>query len=366
MLSIFSKFPLSGLGRHLSRLVGFTRVELTEGSMALLKLLRGERVYKPPFWEPWFDMWGFFRKRYGDPGDVKNHIKMAKDLGMAALCIGYVDYLGGLRRYEATRSGAVRYAGGCLTSLEQLRGLKPPDWGELVERWRARREAIRRAGLLTWVVLPWCFHAVATAMGHANFFVKLYRDYEFVDGALEWVEEMNREAINTLVREVKPDLVLFDGDCAYKSGLMVSPELLRKLVFDRTRETVSYLRRMGVPYAFHSDGRLYDLIPMLVELGFSMVHGCEKAANDLGYLVERFGDNIVLAGNMDVAFLAMATPEEVRRETVRTLTIGSSKGKFVASCNTSPQDYIPEENYLAFVEAIRGFKPPEHASEAGR
>jgi len=333
------------------------KVRLSEGSRALLRLLRGERVYKPPFWEPWFDMWDFFRRRYGDPNDVENHIRMAKDLGMSALSLGYVSYFGGLRRYEVTKSGVRRYAGGYLTSVEQLRKLKTPDWGELIEEWRAKREAINRAGLLTWIVLPWCFHAVATAMGHVNFFIRLYKDFEFVDSAFEWVEERNREAINTLVKEVRPDFVLFDGDCAYKTGLMVNPKLFHKLVFDRTRETVSYLRRLGIPYAFHSDGRLYDLIPMLIELGFSMVHGCEKAANDLSYLVNRFGDDIVLAGNMDVVFLAKATPEEIRRETERMLMIGSSKGKFVAACNTSPQDYIPEENYLAFAETIRSFKP---------
>jgi len=43
-----------------------------------------------------------------------------------------------------------------------------------------------------------------------------------------------------------------------------------------------------------------------------MVHGCEKNANDLEYLVNRFGDEIVLSGNIDVVFLSTASPEEIR------------------------------------------------------
>ena len=82
-----------------------------------------------------------------------------------------------------------------------------------------------------------------------------------------------------------------------------------------------------------------------------------KNANDLKYLVDRFGDDIVLSGNMDVVFLTKATPEEIRRETEEMLKVGSAKGKFVAACNTSPQDYIPEENYLAMVETIKNFNP---------
>ena len=137
---------------------------------------------------------------------------------------------------------------------------------------------------------------------------------------------------------------------------MVNPKIFRRLVFDRTRETVSRLKRLGIPYVFHTDGKLDDVIPLLIELGFSAVHGCEKAANDLKRLVDVFGDDIVLAGNMDVVFLSRATPEEVKRETEEMLKVGSSKGKFIAACNTSPLDYIPEENYLAMVKATKSFQ----------
>jgi len=93
----------------------------------------------------------------------------------------------------------------------------------------------------------------------------------------------------------------------------------------------------------------------LIELGFSAVHGCEKQANDLNYLVEKFGDDIALVGNMDVVFLSKATPEQVRKETKEMLRIGSRKKKFIAACNTSPLDYIPEENYLAMVKTIEEY-----------
>lgn len=93
-------------------------------------------------------------------------------------------------------------------------------------------------------------------MGHRRFFVRVYRDRSSVEEAFERVEERSREAVEEVVKRVKPDFVLFDGDCAYESGLMVRPQLLRSLTFERTRETVSRLRRLGIPYAFRSDGRL--------------------------------------------------------------------------------------------------------------
>ena len=330
---------------------------LSETSQALLRLLNGERVYKPPFWEPWFAMHNFFQRRYGDWDRIENRIRMAHDLGMAAVYLGSVDINLGFRRDIVASDGSSRYAGGSLVSLRQLENRAMPDWKRTVQRWTRDQRLISKAGLVSWVVLPWCFHAIATSMGLRNFVLKLYRDFEFVDAAFEWVENRNRKAIDRVIDEVRPDFVLFDGDCSYKNGLMINPRLFRRLVYERTRETVLRLKQLGVPYAFHTDGKLDDVIPLLVELGFSAVHGCEKAANDLRHLVDKFGDDIVLAGNMDVVFLSKATTTQVRRETEKMLRTGSSKGKFIAGCNTSPLDYIPEENYVAMAETIRNFKP---------
>ena len=152
---------------------------------------------------------------------------------------------------------------------------------------------------------------------------------------------------------VKPDAVLFDGDCAYGSGLMINPDDLKELTYDETEKTVTLLRQFDIPYTLHSDGKLDDLIPMLVDLGFSAVHGCEKQANDLEDLVDRFGDDICWIGNMDVVFLTHASIAEIQDETEKMIQCGSRKKRFIAACNTSPLDYIPDENYRAFCDVIK-------------
>ena len=37
------------------------------------------------------------------------------------------------------------------------------------------------------------------------------------------------------------------------------------------------------------------------------------------------------------------------------LKTGGARGRFIAACNTSPKDYIPEANYRMFCETIRNF-----------
>ncbi len=128
--------------------------------------------------------------------------------------------------------------------------------------------------------------------------------------------------------------------------------MMTDFTLEPSRQTFKLISDLGIPIAFHTDGRLDDVIQLLLELGVSAVHGCEKQANDLCHLVSEFGDQITLCGNMDVLFLSAAPPEEVSAETEKILQIGSSSEQFIAGCNTSPQDYLPLENYRAMANAI--------------
>jgi len=319
------------------------------------QLMRGGRTEIVPFWEVWFGKHKMLKERYGDPSRIESYIRMADDLGMAALPIGFVDLNCSFGETQQASDGSTRYAGGSLTSLKQLEERELPDWSELIPQLQEKQRKVNEAGLAGVLYLPWCFHVIATGMGLENFAYKLYDDRGFLKTCMRWVQERARKAIQEIVSVVRPDLVLFDGDCAYKNGLMINPADLRDLVYDETKDTVLLLQELGIPYAFHTDGKLDDLIPMLIELGFSAIHGCEKQANDLDHLVDEFGDDICLIGNMDVVFLTHASIPEIWRETEDMIRRGRRKGKFIAACNTSPLDYIPDENYLAFCEAIKHF-----------
>lgn len=318
-------------------------------------IMQGNRSVEVLFWEVWFQKFKLLEKCYGDPTKIESKIKMAQELGMAAVSIGYLDLNCLFGEHQNTIAGESRYSGGSLRQREQLTEKPLPDWSIIIPELQRRQQLVAAAGIAGVLYLPWCFHAIATSMGLEHFAMTLYDDFEFLKTCMHWVEERNRKAIEEVVRLVQPDLVLFDGDCAFKTGLMVRPALLRELVFEETRSTVARLQDLHIPYALHSDGKLDELIPLLIELGFSAIHGCEKQANDLADLVARFGDAICLVGNMDVVFLTRANLEQVRTETRKMLQIGIQKGRYIAACNTSPQDYIPDENYLAMSEAIRDF-----------
>jgi hypothetical protein len=326
---------------------------LCEESERLMALLNGQRVAKPPFFEPWFGMGQMRRDLYAD-----DYLTMARELGHAAVPIGGLnigmDFTNAVKPLDG--SGAY-YAGGKLRSIEQVRNAPEPDYAEQIEPIRQRRQAAADAGRACWMVIGWCFDRTSSSMGLENLAMAFYDEPDFIREVMTTYEARNRRAAEVILTEVRPDFVLYNGDCAFKNGPMVAPEMIREFCFDASKQTVDLVRDMGIPFTFHTDGKLNQIIPILLDLGICAVHGCEKQANDLGELVEAFGDQIVLCGNADVVELMNATTDGVRQMTERMLETGAAKQKFIAGCNTSPKDYIPVENYQTFCRTVADWQP---------
>ena len=172
---------------------------------------------------------------------------------------------------------------------------------------------------------------------------------------MEKVEEYNRLVLKTVLNEVKIDFVVLDNDCAYKNGLMVSPELFENLWFKRTEKTIRILKDRGITYIMHTDGKIDEVVPFLIKLGFSALHGIEKACNNLGEIKERFGKQIALLGNMDVVDLTRKNKEEIIQETKDMLNQGMAGGGYIAGCNTLVAKYIPVQNYLTMLKTIEKY-----------
>ena len=322
---------------------------------SVMKAFRGEATDRAPFWEVWFGMKELAARLVGSPVDTPaKQVSLARILGWETLKITHVGPSLPHRTQEAS-DGTRHYAGGGLRNPSQLQEVPPLDVDSLARQTEHAVHVAHDAGLASVMYFSWCFHAVVTAMGLANFCYALVDDRGLIEEAMDLVEERSRKVIRDVVIPCGVDFVLFDGDCAYKNALMVNPKVFREFVFDRTKQTVALLKQAGIPYTFHSDGKVDDFAPVLIELEFSAMHGVEAAANDLADIKARFGKEIALVGNMDCDFLSRATPEDVRRATEEMLKTGLVGGRYIAACNTSPLDYIPDENYLAMVDVIKNF-----------
>jgi uroporphyrinogen decarboxylase len=320
----------------------------------LIRALQGRPTEGVPFWEVWYGDVVTERLMGGPVTDMPGRIALARRMGWEYLKTGVTRRHPGAS-FETASDGSTHYVQHGKIPLEELYARPEPDLEQTIDWVKEYVDAAHNEGMAAIVYLPWCFHAASTALGLEHLSYLIYDEPEYVHALLEWVEEGNRTVIQEVLIPLGVDVVLFDGDCAFKTSLMVNPRIFRELVFERTAKTVAPLREAGILYTLHSDGKADDLLPILIELGFCGFHGVEAHANDLGDIKRRFGSDITLIGNMDVDFLTRATVAQVRAETAKMLTVGMQGGRYIAACNTSPLPYIPFENYMAMVEVIKSF-----------
>jgi len=176
------------------------------------------------------------------------------------------------------------------------------------------------------------FTAAYMAMGFKRFFVRIVNDQAFVhkllDARTEWCIALYRKAVDLGV-----DVLVLGDDAAHKEGPMISPQMWRELVLPYHRRIVEEL---DVSVIWHSDGKVESLLPMAIEAGFIGIHGLEPAAGiDLGEVKRKFGQDLVLIGNIDVRVLCDSDLGAVRREVKRCIEQGAPGGAYmIATCNS--------------------------------
>ena len=277
-----------------------------------------------------------------------DELELALRFGMDAVRAQRFGWAPGYRSVGAS-DGTRHYSGGWIRGRDDLKGLEPPPLEPLLEVMDERMAGLAETRVGNFVYISSFFPATHVSMGLEAFSYALADDREFI----EYFMDMNLEYLCAAVKEAvkRPiDFLFIDCDCAFKNGMMVRPDVFRELWFDRTRRLIQPALDKGLPVTFHSDGVMDELVPMLIELGFSAVHPVEPAANDIYDVKRRFGKDICIMGNIDVAgALAFGTPDEVRADVREHIDRLGPGGHYVLGSSSHPFPGIPAENVLAMV-----------------
>jgi uroporphyrinogen decarboxylase len=183
------------------------------------------------------------------------------------------------------------------------------------------------------------FTAGYMAMGLEDFFPRLVKDSVFIHQLLavrtEWCIAMFQKAA-----DLGAEVLVLGDDSGHGGGPMISPKMWRELIFPYHRKIVDAL---NVPVIWHSDGNVESLLSMAIEAGFVGFHGLDPMAGmDLGKIKQKFGQELVLIGNVDIRVLFSSDLEPVRKEVDRCIHQGATGGGYMlASCNSINEGMNP-------------------------
>lgn len=196
------------------------------------------------------------------------------------------------------------------------------------------------------------FNLVWWLMGFENFCIALVDNPSLVERMFQRVGSIQYRVLERTLEYQCVGAYWHSDDVAFGTGLMVSPQTLRRYAIPWFRSMVALAHSRDVVTICHSDGRLDEIIDEIIDIGFDGLHPIEPQAMDIVELSERVKGKLCLLGNIDLGYtLTRGTPEEVEEEVrIRIRHLAPGGGYCLGSSNSVPE-YVPFENYIAMRNA---------------
>ncbi|MGQ9616497.1 MAG: uroporphyrinogen decarboxylase family protein [Spirochaetota bacterium] len=158
--------------------------------------------------------------------------------------------------------------------------------------------------------------------------------------------------------ELGVDGILGAEDWCFSGGPLVSPGMFRRFMAPYLKLIVDECHARGVPYIKHLDGNTKILLDILVnEIGIDGLHSIEPAAGmDIAWVKKKYGDRIILLGNIDCAsLLSFGGAEEVVEAVKYILRVASPGGGHIFSSSNSIHSGVKPETFWTMVNAVREY-----------
>ncbi len=221
------------------------------------------------------------------------------------------------------------------------------------EAWRSIREALGDSGIL------------GMSSGFGTFVLSGEADvYSFYDDPKPWIEKIERMTADSLARldaiaclPVKPDFLTCGG-----SGTLIfqTPSFVKEHVLPGLRKVTRRAREIGIFTHVHSCGPEKALVDMVVgETDLTAIDPLEippMGDCDLAEIKRRYGDRIVLKGNLHTTkVMLMGSVDDVVRASREAIDAAKAGGRFILSTGDQCGRETPLENIHAMVETARTY-----------
>jgi uroporphyrinogen decarboxylase len=208
-----------------------------------------------------------------------------------------------------------------------------PDWDGLARDYRAARDS----GGLARAHLP-----------HGHMYMRLYylRGFENLmldfaerapqlDALIEAVTDYNLRLISRHL-ECGAEMVCFGDDLGMQAGLPISPVQWRRYLLPPYRRMFALCRDGGADVYLHSDGRMVEIIPDLVDAGLTILNP-QVRANGLADLARTAAGRVCVNLDLDRQLFPFSGPQAARAHVYDAVqALGSPSGGLMLHAEFEP------------------------------
>lgn len=201
------------------------------------------------------------------------------------------------------------------------------------------------------------FQDACAAFGMETALVKMVLEPEMFEAVINRITEFYLQANEIFYSAVKGklDAILIGNDLGSQTGLMLSPDAVRRFVLPGTKKIIDQAKSYGLKIIYHSCGSIYDIISDLIDVGVDVIHPIQPLAKNMEpqRLKKNFGDRVSFCGGVDAQELLInGSPEEVK-EKVRELKNIFPTGLIISPSHEAILPDVDPENIEALFEAIK-------------
>jgi uroporphyrinogen decarboxylase len=189
-------------------------------------------------------------------------------------------------------------------------------------------------------------------LGFERFCFALTEQPDLIAEIFQRVGAIQVAALRRVVKEDRVVAIWCGDDLAYTQSTMVSPQVYRKYLFPWMEQLAAIAHEAGLPFVFHSDGKLWEVIPDLIAVGVNALHPIEPKAMDINLVKARYGDKLALIGNIDMNLLCLGTPDQVKEQVRQRIKDLAPGGGYAVGANPGVAYYVRPENYDAMRQAV--------------
>ncbi|NMB95798.1 MAG: uroporphyrinogen decarboxylase [Clostridiaceae bacterium] len=197
------------------------------------------------------------------------------------------------------------------------------------------------------------FERAWTIRGMENLLTDMVLESVFVEKLLDAITEYNLKIID-IGMEYDIDGFHMGDDWGQQKGLIMGPSYWRRYIKPRLARMFERIKSHGKIISVHSCGDIQEIFPDLIEIGLDIYQTFQPEIYDIKKIKKEYGNYLTFWGGISTQrLLPFATPDEIKKVTLETISIMGKNGGYIAAPTHSVPGDVPPENIVALIDVLQ-------------